>query len=54
MNPLIAVLLPFLVLIVVVVTIAVYDQAARPSEVIVRITDGPKVLSTQVVRLDGR
>jgi hypothetical protein len=45
-------LLPLvLVLVVVVVTVTVYDRLARPREVTVRILDGPRVLSTQVVPL---
>lgn len=50
--PLMAIL-PFVLILVVVVTVAVYNQITQPQTIVVRITDGPTVLSTQIVRLDG-
>ncbi len=48
------VVLPFVLILVVVVTYTVVTALNQPREIVVRITDGPTVLSTQIVRLDGR
>jgi hypothetical protein len=43
-------LLP-LIVVVIFVTVQITNHLAQPQSVIVRITDGPTVLSTQVVPL---
>ena len=48
------VVLPFVIVLVVVVTYTVVTALNQPREIVVRITDGRTVLSTQVVRLDNQ
>ena len=48
--PLVAIV-PFVIILIVVVTYTVVTALNQPHEVVVRVLDGPTVLSTQVVPL---
>jgi hypothetical protein len=57
LSPIYVVWLLPLILVVVVATTLITNRvnaANKPTSIVVRITDGPTVLSTQVVRIDGR
>jgi hypothetical protein len=45
---------PIALVLLVVIVVQAYNEITRPQTITVRIKDGPTILSTQVVRLDGR